>query len=692
MGIFDKIKRAFESDNTKEDNNKIKENIPQNKEIKEQKQYNFSYLDNLIHCGDKKITLEGNVILEEGEAEKYPEGIHLDVDDIFLDGNGHIIDAQGLRRIFKVRGKNIVLKNITLKNGNAEYGGGAIENEYNGIITLKNILFTNNKADAYGGAIYNFGQLIIINTIFKKNYAEYNGGAIANRGTTNIKNSTLTNNTATENGGAIHNNGKLTITDSILTENTAKNGGALNINYDQINKEITETKLVNSDLTKNEAKNGGTIHNQGNCKIFNCKISYNNSLKNIISNQNSLKLYNILFTDNHAPDIILNSDKANITIQDTKFKRNYGEKSIINNTGNSCIIEGSYFENNMEDGSKNMINENELTLINNKINDKRKSIINNGHIVIKKSSEDIENKIEGKGTVEKGEKTSLVEKYDFEYLDKKIHENTHKEIILEGDIYLENYEKSFYEGGIELDIDDLVIDGNGYIIDGRDKSRIFIITGKNITLKNLTFKNGRSYFNLDNPFISHGGAIKTLPNTKVNIENCEFINNTSEESGGAIDNAGQIILANTKLLKNEAKSGGAINNVGEITIKNNLLIKNMAKFGGAITNNGKMIIIRTSFTENTAGSGGAINNYNKISIKDTCIKDNIAEVFGGGIINTGSIILQDSKLDKNIAIGTEWHKGEGGAICTEIKDNIKLINCEFKDNKPNNIQEEKLDY
>ena len=101
-----------------------------------------------------------------------------------------------------------------------------------------------------------------------------------------------------------------------------------------------------------------------------------------------------------------------------------------------------------------------------------------------------------------------VKTFDFGHLDRIIHKSNEKEIFLEDDILFENYEKEYYEGGIELDIDDLVIDGNGKTIDGDGKSRIFTVTGKNITLKNITFKNGKSHKNYDNKLNNHGGVLR----------------------------------------------------------------------------------------------------------------------------------------------------------------------------------------
>ena len=50
---------------------------------------------------------------------------------------------------------------------------------------------------------------------------------------------------------------------------------------------------------------------------------------------------------------------------------------------------------------------------------------------------------------------------NFKYLDDLIHSDT-EEIILDCDIVLEGMEEYSYYEGISLDVDDLVIDGNGH--------------------------------------------------------------------------------------------------------------------------------------------------------------------------------------------------------------------------------------
>ena len=233
---------------------------------------NFRYLDELIHSGVKEIVLDSDIVLDPDEESQYLNGIKLDADDLAIDGNGHAIDAQGLTRIFFCTGKNIIIKNIILKNGFTIENGGAINNE--GELTITESTLTENTTkNGDGGAINNEGELTITESTLTENTAKY-GGAIHNNGELTITKSTLTGNTAHRYGGAIHNNkgGELTITESTLNNNTAHwKGGAIYNNEGELT--ITESTLNNNTAQRD----GGAIHNldEKSFKIKDCKLDNN---------------------------------------------------------------------------------------------------------------------------------------------------------------------------------------------------------------------------------------------------------------------------------------------------------------------------------------------------------------------------------------------------------------------------------
>ena len=591
--------------------------------------------------------------------------------------------------IRNMHGKLSIIDSSFTQNTSKLRGGGAIENA-EGELSITSSVFTDNVADR-GGAINNSGKLTITDSTLNNNTTQWGGGAINNGGgEMAITDSTLNNNTSEDDGGAINNNkGKLTVTSSTLNNNTAQgrvsSGGAI------FNKDA-ELSITESILNENTAKrNGAAIYNEkGNFKIFKCKFSTNKSPNNIILNNDFLQIHNTTFKNNQSKDIVLNDgDEANLSIFNGDFIDNDVEESVLGNNGRFCSVEKTVFQNNISNDTINIINNGELTLTDPKIKDSGKSILNENYILIRKSSSELENKIYGEGSVEIDENIIPEEdNFDFRYLDEKIHESNTREIFLDHDITFENYERDFYEGGIELDIDNLIIDGNGKTINGTEKSRIFIISGKNITLKNIVFKNGHSYKNYDNPLNSTGGAIKINSDVNITIENCEFINNISEEYGGAIDNTrgseliimgstftenvaqeddggaiyngkGKLTITESTLSENIAeKNGGAIrNHNGELSITDSTFTQNSAKYGGVIHNlEGELTVTGSAFSKNTASYGGAIrNDEGELSITDSEFSENSAETWGGAIENSGEFTITDSAFTENTA-------SDGGAI------------------------------
>lgn len=674
-------------------------------------QKDFTYLDQLINDESDEIILKNDIALNifNDEDEIYLEGIRIDRDNLIIDGNNHTIEAQNYARIFNISGKNITIKNINLKNCSTREDGGAIKNK--GELNIINTSISNNTSEEYGGAIKNEGKLNIMQSTMSKNIAKY-GGAIKNEGELKITESTFTENTSTKLGGLLFNEGKIDITDSQLCDNLSKedcgaifNEGDLSIESSNLycNKAIRtggvignkgKLSIIGSEINDNNAKSGGAFYNSngelnifdsslsnnlaelgsaiyvyiGNVKLFNCKLLKNKSPNHIILNKDSLQINNTIFNYNESNQIISNeNDESNIGIFNGKFIENNIEDSVIHNDGKSCTIDRTIFENNLTStDSKNIINLSDLTLINPKIKDNGKTILNNKYILIRSSSQDLENKIIGNGKIEMGRYIPPNPTFDFGHLDEKIRENKNKKIILEENICFEEYEIDFYEGGIELDEDNLIIDGNGMTIDGANRARIFHITGKNITLKNIIFKNGYTHKNHDNPLNNNGSALKIDRNGELIIENCEFVNNISEGDGGAIHNKGELRIINASISNNTAKNGGAIYNKGELTISNSEISLNP----NAIENHGKLDIVDSNFSDNST----VISNWGNVSINNSILSDN--KTNNGAIYNKGRLNILKSTISNNIS------SKDGGAINNEGKlcvSNSILSNNTAKD-------------
>ena len=243
-------------------------------------------------------------------------------------------------------------------------------------------------------------------------------------------------------------------------------------------------------------------------------------------------------------------------------------------------------------------------------------------------------------------------------------------------------------GRISISRDKAVtINGNGHTIDANGKSGIFHITNGNITLNNLTLKNG----NGDN-----GGALTIHENAKcLTLNHVKFLNNHAEYSGGAIYYDGPNALDYTRLRDcyfegNSAKLfGGAIYYDAKEDIRINNCIFKSNKCEGGSTRQGGAIFSRTrtyidgcAFIDNLGfDEGGAIYSTKFLDIIYSNFTNNRVNVdyggviithHGGAIYSTGNLYTIGCNFNNNIA------KNYGGAIYSTQP--IDIINCNFTDN------------
>ena len=244
---------------------------------------------------------------------------------------------------------------------------------------------------------------------------------------------------------------------------------------------------------------------------------------------------------------------------------------------------------------------------------------------------------------------------NFKYLDELIHSGA-KEIVLDSDIVLSDGEESEYQEGIMLDIDELAIDGNGYAIDAKGKTRLFQCTGKNITVKNIILKKGYAR--------EKGGAIFNTGN--LTIAESTLNNNVTDWCGGAIFNTGKLTITESALNNNKSSTGGALNSNGELTIIKSTLNNNAAEWeGGAIYNDGgKLKIAESTFSGNAVNfSGGAIyNDHGSLSLTESSLQENTAQHIG--VINNWKDPLKRTTED---LVGVNTSGGDGGAIYNKGK-------------------------
>lgn len=144
----------------------------------------------------------------------------------------------------------------------------------------------------------------------------------------------------------------------------------------------------------------------------------------------------------------------------------------------------------------------------------------------------------------------------------------------------------------------LTINGAGVdklTISGANNSRIFIISGVLVTIKNMSMVSG--FDNVGNG----GGAILNEDGATLTVRNCRLSSNNAPVVGGAIANISSTAnIENSTLSGNSANFSGAIGNLsGTVNLRNSTLTNTSASVnGGAFANDGTVNTSNNTFTNN----------------------------------------------------------------------------------------------
>jgi CSLREA domain-containing protein len=153
------------------------------------------------------------------------------------DAGTTIIDGNHLAGIFHVAaGATVEIRDVTLRNGLAAGGGGAIRND--GALTLLRTLLTFNDSTrdgagaSFGGAIASSGSgssLTLADSAVINNDSLGSGGGLALGGTARLANVTIARNQASDLGGGLYlfSDARATLNNVTVTGNTAQQGGGL---------------------------------------------------------------------------------------------------------------------------------------------------------------------------------------------------------------------------------------------------------------------------------------------------------------------------------------------------------------------------------------------------------------------------------------------------------------------------------
>ena len=257
-------------------------------------------------------------------------------------------------------------------------------------------------------------------------------------------------------------------------------------------------------------------------------------------------------------------------------------------------------------------------------------------------------------------------------------------------------------GGIIVNKDNFVINGNGYTVNGANLARLFNITGKNVTINNLILTNGNSsdcsaicsYADLtinnvtfaNNYATGQGGAIGSKKGTNLNINNSRFIDNYCDSGPSIYFENGNLTLCNTNITsKISTKRGQILIKKGRAYLENVNFINISSTYASALfasecksisIYNSKFINLTANMTAGAIGirTGGEYHIENCEFINTTSVK------------NAGAIFIDiagDKNLSGDVTIINSIFKNassEFGGAYMQLCGNLSLDNTNFTDN------------
>ena len=634
----------------------------------------FTDLQNAIGLVDGILTLDSDIAMTDDEAAGFVGGVAINK-DIVIDGKGHTISAEDLGRIFSIgEGFTVTLTNATLINGKADKGG-AIYND--GSLTLSDVKLSDNAADSYGGAVFNNGHLVVSDSVFDSNdivnrgsaSVDYGGAAIYNwyDGVLTVSGSNFTNNIKNyKNGdrlvGAVATIGDATISDSYFVNNAGRWGGAISASgYLIAGDDVNTLTVSGSTFKENGGLYGAGIFVWGSdFTVSDCVFDKNTAFGkgNMTPNNNNGAAIEVTDTNKAIAGIITGSKftnnkaqyggaidicEGNIKITDSEFVNNSadvegGAIDINTVNGNPEVsISDSKFINNSASYGGAIVNVKDLTVRNTEF-------VNN-------TPDAIFNYVGFGGNLDLG-----IE--NFTDLQNAIGLVTGT-LTLNQNVVMTDDEAANFVNGVIIN-KNIRIDGKGHTIDAKNLGRIFKINNWcDVTLTNVTLTNGNA---------TVGGAIYNFGN--LDLVHVNFVNNTAKYGGAIMNYAYGLVLDDSTFVNNTAKIGGAIYNsadcfvVGNSTFANNTATSN----GGVIFNYGIGFVVGNStFANNSAadGAGAILNGGRGFVVGNSTFANNTATSKGGAIYNYGiGFVVGNSTFANNTAedAGAVYNEGDNSVV------------------------------
>ncbi|WP_407453475.1 right-handed parallel beta-helix repeat-containing protein, partial [Methanobrevibacter sp.] len=657
----------------------------------------FLNLNDLINSNNNDtITLDNDYTYDPTFDSDLNEGIIINR-SLTIIGNGHVLNASNLARIFYILSDDVTFENITFANGKAERSGGAIYwGANNGNVLGCN--FVNNYA-SYGAAIWWYGANgNVSGCSFVNNSASYNGGAIYWERSANsvVSDCSFVSNSAYD-GGAIYweNSADAVVSDCSFVSNSADGAGGA-IYWDSSDRGV----VSDCSFVDNSARRyGGALYWDGNDGVVSGCIFVNNRAedKSVIKFYNEDK-HNLSVNDN----IFLNDDGVAISFVRSDSTSNtdynwFGHNStnymdnpniencniwlFLNATQNPDIIFPSETCNitfKLYSFDSGIVSEydKEVTLTLTPTDGKVGANCTDLGKPVQFTAESVEAKLTAAiANVVETIQLRVRDGATFEDLNRTINGNGNDTITLDRDYRFNPLSDYDFIDGIVINRAVTII-GNNHNISGAGQARIFNVIADGVVIKNTTFINAKT---------TYGGAV-TWDGENGLVSGCSFVNNFAGENGGAVIWGGENgLVSGCSFVNNSAGyNGGAISWFAYYgTLSGCSFVNNHAdNEGGAVEwagNHGN--IFDCSFVNNSAMFGGAISmNSHSTDSQDSNVSacsfvNNSADDDGGAIYwveSSGNVF--DCSFVNNRA------DNEGGAVAWIRSNGGGVSDCSFVNN------------
>ena len=532
---------------------------------------------------------------------------------ITIEGGGHTISGAGQFRIFKVDGGQLTVSDLTLADGNAGLdSGGALKLQNDAKVTLENVTFTNNSA-RWGGAISARGEDLVLSVSksrFQSNAARVGGAVLVYAGHIDISESSFDDNTSEDRGGAIGAyHGTLNVRNSSFTNNSALIGAGINISF-------AHATLTHITMRNNRAsEDGNGLRNRsGIIRLRNSIIAGSNSASDHCAGQLAQNIGNLI--EDWSCDSDFGGDPLLESGHDARLRD--GSPAIDRADWRFCPAADQVGTERPKGGGCDIGAFESIT---------------GSQGPLPKPICDLANRIKSANTNTAVGGCPAGTSHDI--------------ITIVEDISLKKPLPPI-RGTI-------TIEGGGDTIDGAGKHRIFDVDGGNLTINNLTLRDGYSK--------DGGGAIRVRNAGRLTVNGSTFINNKSALFGGAIDLKGASRIAGV--------DGATFSHGAELTVNNSAFAENSSGFdGGALSLSGTTAISGSSFSNNVARQyGGAIDaSGDTVSIANSTLNGNRAAWRGGAIyVGARNVTLAHLTMVNNSAASG----GAGEAL--DIHDHLSSV-------------------